>query len=270
MRLERFKPFPTSDGALLHYFDIGEGKPLVLLAGAQTSVQTFRYVARELKQYYRVIGLERRYEGATIAGFNDMSVARQGKDVKEFLAFMKLEDPVLIGHSLGSTVMMSYLEQFGDEKIASAIFIDQTPKMLNDAAWNLGIPGISEESIGEVLKSPILPLHRLPKTSMLWSLFNTMVLKEKKIASVKEKAPLYRDYLKRDWRKSLQKIKKPVLFIGAEYSPFWPSRHAEVCAGLARKGKSVIMKNVSHGAHMEDTDQFAAIAREWLSKLDDK
>lgn len=128
--------------------------------------------------------------------------------------------------------MMSYLEQFGDEKIASAIFIDQTPKMLNDAAWNMGIPGISEESIGEVLKSPILPLHRLPKTSVLWSLFNTMVLKEKKIASVKEKAPLYRDYLKGDWRKSLQ--------------------------------------NVSHGAHMEDTDQFAAIAREWLSQFNGK
>ncbi|MFL2071840.1 alpha/beta fold hydrolase [Marinilactibacillus psychrotolerans] len=266
MKLERFKPFPTSDGALLQYFDIGEGKPLIVLAGAQTSVQTYRYVARELKKNYRVIGLERRFEGATRSSFEKMTMARQGQDIDEFISFVNLKDPVLIGHSLGSSVIMSYLSQFGDEKIASAIFVDQTPKMLNDSTWDAGVPGINEESISKILKTPILPLHKRPKLKVLWSLFSTMVLKEKSIASVKEKMPLYKDYLKGDWRKSLHQVSKPALFIGTEYSPFWPSRHAEICADLVQNGEFKIMEKVSHGAHMEDTTQFVSIVRAWIDQ----
>lgn len=266
MKLERFKPFPTSDGALLQYFDVGEGKPLIFLAGAQTSVQTFRYVAKELKKEYRVIGLERRFEGETKASFEDMTMVRQGKDIDEFLTFMNLKNPILIGHSLGSSVIMSYLSQFGDEQIVSAIFVDQTPEMLNDETWNAGIPGLNEESTIEILKTPILPLHKRPKLKVLWSLFSTMVLKEKSNASVKDKMPLYKDYLKGDWRKSLHQISKPVLFIGTEYSPFWPARHAEICADLAQNGEFKIMEKVSHGAHMEDTAQFVSIVREWIDQ----
>ncbi|MFC6464676.1 alpha/beta fold hydrolase [Marinilactibacillus sp. GCM10026970] len=268
MELERFKPFPTSDGALLQYFDVGEGIPLILLAGGQTTVQTFKYVTKELKTRYRVIGLERRFEGETKAPFREMNLLRQGKDLNEFLEFIGVEKPILIGHSMGSSTIMSYLSQFKDQNITSAIFVDQTPKMLNDSTWDAGMPELTKDSIPAFFEKPASPLHKIPKPKILWLLFNTMIRNKKSVVSIQDKLPLFTDHAEADWRESLQSITKPVLFIGAEYSPYWPPKHAEICANLVENGTSRIMKAVGHGAHMEDHDQFVQIVKDWIEQFE--
>ncbi|WP_208560696.1 alpha/beta fold hydrolase [Marinilactibacillus kalidii] len=269
MGLERVKPFPTSDGALLYYFDIGEGKPIVLLAGAETTVHTYQCVARKLKDNYRVIGLERRFEGKTIVELKDMKMERQGKDLHEFLAFIKVTHPVLVGHSLGGAVIMSYLAQFGDQEIASNIIVDQTPKMINDDTWSEGIAEKNVLSVFRNLLNTTLPLRKLPSAKINWLLINTMILKQKSCISIKKKKPLYKDYLKADWRSCLAKVTKPTLFVGTEYSPYWPARHIVTCADLVQQGTYCMMKKVSHGAHLEDSEQFAHIVKSWMRKLEE-
>lgn len=268
MKLERVKPFPTEDGALLYYFDVGEGRPIVVLAGAQTSVQTYRYVVKKLKNKYRVIGLERRFEGETKARLEELTMQKQGKDLDEFIQFMQLDHPILIGHSLGASVIMSYLDQFGDQDITGAIFVDQTPKMLNDATWNEGFAGRSVASLTKHTKRLTTPVRRIPELKVLWLLLNTMIIRQVSLFSVKEKLPLFEDYVKGDWRESLQKMKKPALFVGVEHSPHWPGEFAATCADLVENGTSCMMKKVGHGAHLEDPNQFARIVEDWVNQLD--
>lgn len=77
--------FNTSDGAQLEYFDIGTGQPIVLLAGYRASAQTWLPQARYYQSKYRVIGLERRFNGNTVSPTYNKTIFRQGQDLHDLI-----------------------------------------------------------------------------------------------------------------------------------------------------------------------------------------
>lgn len=65
---------------------------------------------------------------------------RCAKDVHELIEYLGLEDVTLLGWSMGSSVVMEYYEQFGDEHL---------------------------KKIG-VIDSALYPFRRSPGTAILW------------------------------------------------------------------------------------------------------
>lgn len=58
---------------------------------------------------------------------------------------------------MGGNTIWSYLTQFGAERIAGIVIVDQTPKMLNTADWTHGYYGYDESNVDTYFAETIPP-----------------------------------------------------------------------------------------------------------------
>lgn len=104
----------------------GSGRSVILLAGLGATAHVFDKVAPELASKYHVYGITRRGFGASSAPDPDCcnySADRLGDDVLSVMTALKIERPVLIGHSLAGEELSSIGTRY-PEKVAGLIYID--------------------------------------------------------------------------------------------------------------------------------------------------
>ena len=105
----------------------GSGRPLVLLAGLGNTAHVFDKFAPKLSSAYHVFGITRRGFGASSAplpsGDAMYSADRLGDDVLAVLDALKLDRPVLAGHSLGGEELSSVGSRH-PERVAGLIYLD--------------------------------------------------------------------------------------------------------------------------------------------------
>lgn len=126
------------DGTLLPYRVSGKGEPVIFIHGLFGKSEDYKEVIQEVSKNYCCISFDMRGHGNSKAeaGF---SVAQFAKDLRALIDFLALTNPVLVGYSTGALTIFSYLEQFGCENIKKVIFVDITPKIINDDGWSLGL-----------------------------------------------------------------------------------------------------------------------------------
>ena len=109
-------------GARLHVVETGNsgGRPLVFLHGfSQSWLAWQRQMRSTLADDYRLVALDLRGHGRSdkpAAGYAD--TALWAEDVAAVLRELMLEQPVLIGWSYGTIVILDYLRVFGEDSVA--------------------------------------------------------------------------------------------------------------------------------------------------------
>jgi non-heme chloroperoxidase len=104
----------------------GSGRPLVLLAGLGNTAHIFDRFALKLTPTYHVYGITRRGFGASSAPVpanNNYSSDRLGDDVLVVLDALKLNHPVLVGHSIAGEELSSVATRH-PEKVGGLVYID--------------------------------------------------------------------------------------------------------------------------------------------------
>ncbi|MGI8744198.1 MAG: alpha/beta fold hydrolase [Bryobacteraceae bacterium] len=119
---------PVENNVKLEVLDWGgSGRPLVLLAGLGNSAHIFDKFAPKLTATYHVYGITRRGFGASSApspsGDATYSADGLGDDVLGVLDALKLNRPVLAGHSLGGEELSSVGSRH-PERVAGLIYLD--------------------------------------------------------------------------------------------------------------------------------------------------
>lgn len=111
-------------GLDLHYRDWGgEGRPLVLLHGLASTCHIFDRVAPLLAEGLHVLALDQRGHGESAKpeqgyGFDEVTA-----DLAAFLDALKLERPIIAGHSWGGNVALQFAADF-PERPAALVLID--------------------------------------------------------------------------------------------------------------------------------------------------
>jgi pimeloyl-ACP methyl ester carboxylesterase len=101
----------------------GTGRPLLLLAGLGNTAHIFDTIAPKLSDSYHVYGLTRRGYGASSAPASGYSADRLADDVLEVIDFLKLDKPVLAGHSMAGEELSS-IGSRSLAKVAGLIYLD--------------------------------------------------------------------------------------------------------------------------------------------------
>jgi pimeloyl-ACP methyl ester carboxylesterase len=101
----------------------GSGRPLVLLAGLGNDARVFDKLAEKLTPKYHVYGITRRGFGASSVPASGYSSARLGEDVIAVLNELKIERPILAGHSIAGSEL-SYIGSSHPERVAALIYLD--------------------------------------------------------------------------------------------------------------------------------------------------
>jgi non-heme chloroperoxidase len=104
----------------------GSGRPLILLPGLGDTAHVFDVFAQKLAANYHVYGITTRGFGDSSAPAVDAanySAERLGEDVIAVIDALKLERPILAGHSVAGEYLSSVATRY-PKKIAAVIYID--------------------------------------------------------------------------------------------------------------------------------------------------
>jgi pimeloyl-ACP methyl ester carboxylesterase len=101
----------------------GSGRPVVLLAGLGDNAHVYDDFAPKLTASYHVYGLTRRGFGASSVPDSGYSADRLGDDVLAVISALKLNRPVLVGHSLAGEELSSVGSRH-PEKVAGLVYLD--------------------------------------------------------------------------------------------------------------------------------------------------
>jgi len=112
-RIERTVPpqgqFLDLDGERLHYLDVGQGTPLVLIHGLSGQMGNFAHsLVGPLSAGFRVVAFDRPGSGySTRAAGRSASLAAQAETLAKAIGVLNLDRPVVVGHSLGGAVALA-------------------------------------------------------------------------------------------------------------------------------------------------------------------
>lgn len=110
----------------LFYRESGAGRPIVILHGLFGSSDNWMSVTKELALHYKAYVLDARNHGQSPhAATHDY--AAMAADLKEFIDTHKIENPILIGHSMGGKTIMRFAVDYPTvaEKL---IVVDISPR----------------------------------------------------------------------------------------------------------------------------------------------
>jgi len=113
------KSFTTKDGAELSYLELGKGQPMVLIHGwSQSGLQWYN----QIEEFSDLRG-----HGNSSKVDNGYRAYRLAQDVREFMVGLNLDHTVLMGHSMGCTILWAYWDIYGEDGVDKMIFVDNTP-----------------------------------------------------------------------------------------------------------------------------------------------
>jgi non-heme chloroperoxidase len=142
---------PAGDGVQLEVLDFGgRGRPIVLLAGLGNTAHVFDEFAPKLTDLGRIYAVTRRGYGASSRPDSGYDVSRLGEDVLAVLHTLRIEKPVLIGHSFGGQEM-SYLAVQHRDQLAALIYLEALYRYAYD------VPGDFERDFPSLPAPPATP-----------------------------------------------------------------------------------------------------------------
>lgn len=95
----------------------------------------------ELAKHHRVIAPDLRGHGLSGKTDEGHKLAQYARDVRHLLSALDLAEVILVGWSMGASVILDYLTQFGTDGIRSAVFVEQSPRYLSGSDWEHPLAG---------------------------------------------------------------------------------------------------------------------------------
>lgn len=130
----------ADDGEPIHFRVSGDGQPMVLLHGWTSTHRDWNPFVDAFAQAHRVFRWDARAHGGHALRTGSVpTVQRMARDLANLIEHFALDEVVVVGHSMGVLTLWQYLRDFGSQRIARAVFIDQSPKLVTDDEWHNGI-----------------------------------------------------------------------------------------------------------------------------------
>jgi pimeloyl-ACP methyl ester carboxylesterase len=110
----------------LNYRSVGEGPPLIILHGLFGASDNWLSIAKKLESQYQVFLVDQRNHGSS--PHSDIwNYGVMADDIKEFMEEQHISEAIIMGHSMGGKVAMSFSKKF-PEIITDLIMVDIGPK----------------------------------------------------------------------------------------------------------------------------------------------
>lgn len=270
----------TSDGVKLSYIEAGNGRPLVMIPGWSQTADEFKFQIDDLSRDHHVFAIDMRGHGESEKVAHGYKIARLAKDVHDVLHQLDLRDVALLGHSMGCSVIWSYWDLFGRERLSKLVLVDQMPFIMGNPAWSEEekrqagsiLDGKSLYEVYNGLAGPegakttegfigTMVTKAMPPEQRAWILSENFKLPRRQAAD------LIYNHAAQDWRDVIPRIDIPTLVIGGKVS-LVPWTSVAWTAQQIRGSRLEIFEENEGGAHfmfVEAPQKFNAILREFLA-----
>ncbi len=246
-----------------------EGQPLVVLHGVFGSLDNWATVSKEIADAgYAVYLLDQRNHGRSPHS-DEFTQEAMAADLAEFIEEHSLQNPVLVGHSMGGKTVMRYAMEYPDT-YDKLVIVDIAPryypphhKSLLEGLNALPLVKIENRQQADELFSAHEPnvgvrqfllknLYRTAEGTFAWR-FNLPVLTAQ-IEQVGEAIP------------KLRSVPESTLFMRGALSPYIKDEDREAIEDLFPNAEIVTIPKAGHWVHAEKPKEFVAALTEFLAK----
>jgi non-heme chloroperoxidase len=260
--------FTTNDGVSINFHEYGmkSGQDVVFISGYSASEATWLVqIGSFAKAGFHVVTYDHRSHGRSDKVDYGLTVQRLAMDLQEMIDFLKLENPVLVGHSMGATTIFAYEQMFTDKDLLAVVTEDQAPCFLKNPAWLNG-EGLDFTELKQFMDDfPELHLTRKQLPEALKRELGASLLP----FDFQLGRPLLLNTIIQDFRETLVQEKVPHLFLAGSESPTSPTAHAEAALALTRNplSQSEIFDGCGHILHLEDSEKFDASVKNFIESV---
>lgn len=226
------KSFTTRSGVTLSYLEAGSGTPFLMVPGwSQTAAQWYHQI-RHFAATHRVIAVDMRGHGESDRPDHGYRIHRLSQDLRELILGLDLDDIVLMGHSMGCSVIWGYVDLHGTDRISRLLLIDE-PAYLLQSDWlteaeqaDAGAIFPHDAAVG-ICNALADPAQAGEMTTTLLDSMRTADMDPGMRAAMdaenhkfprKAAAHLIMNHVYQDWRDVLPRIDVPTLCVGGEVS----------------------------------------------------
>lgn len=266
--------FRADDGEELRVWQHGDAGPIIVfLHGWTASHLEWSPFVHALEKTHRVFRWDARAHGgpppqtATVA-----TAERMARDLDQMIDAFDLYGGCFVGHSMGSLTLWQYLRDHGSGKIGRLCFIDQSPKLLTDSDWRLGIYGdytpqraaqvtqsFRDDFAEGVLRFTAYGLNELARARYQANGRGWQRLRDY-LRGLPADALIacWEDLVQVDFRSVIPRIDRPTLLVYGGRSNFYLP---ETCPWLAARiadCRSCIYDEADHSPHLADPARFIA------------
>lgn len=113
---------------MLYHQELGtQGKEIVIIHGLFGSSDNWLSIGRALADEYKIYLIDQRNHGKSFHS-SEWTYEAMAKDLHEFIEAKNLQNPILLGHSMGGKTAMYYACTYFPTKIEKLIVVDIAPK----------------------------------------------------------------------------------------------------------------------------------------------
>jgi non-heme chloroperoxidase len=259
----------TSDGVELHYREKGHGRPIVLIPGFTCTTRFFDRQLDALSDRFRVIVYDPRGQGESEKTRRGQRVGRLAHDAHDVITALDLHDVVIVGWSLGSTTVLSYLDLFGSDRIRRVCLIGSSPSPINRAGWTSGFADVAaSDALRTALEQDFATMaaasvrqwfHRPPPEDE----FQMLAKETLKTAPADGAAAVLWDGMHQNMLDLLPHIALPTLIVHGEHDAVTPVVNASVFAETIPDVRVEIFADSGHSPFIEEPDRFNEVLKDF-------
>lgn len=264
--------FVAADGAKISFSESGSGRPLVLLHGLMASAEFFE-PQQSLADHYRLISIDLRGHGASSAG-GELSIAQLADDVSRIADELDLKDAILVGWSLGASVLWRVLTGPSGNRFAASVIIDMTPKVLNEGDWSLGLSREVCDARSAAMRDDFeafatAAAHAMFAQPLTQASSDLAASSGEKFAHNDPAAiqKIWASLVAEDLRPLLTEIEQPTLIIHGAHSQLYGRETADYLAEALPSARIISFERSGHAPHLEEPETFNTEIREFAEGL---
>ena len=108
--IPKFGKITRLEDAEIHWYDSGQGRPIIMLHGLGGNLRNFTYALTEkLDNDFRIIAIDRAGSGWSRRSKPVISTLQeQARILSEFIEQERIEKPLIVGHSLGGAIALAF------------------------------------------------------------------------------------------------------------------------------------------------------------------
>ena len=118
----------------LNFKEFGSGKQIIILHGLLGSLDNWVSIALKLSQNYKVTILDLPNHGRSYHS-NTFSYYDMATSLNEFIKTKNINEPTIIGHSMGGKLAMQYVELF-PKIVSSLVIVDVCNRVYDTTRFN--------------------------------------------------------------------------------------------------------------------------------------
>jgi pimeloyl-ACP methyl ester carboxylesterase len=224
------------NGRRIHYLKAGAGRPVMLLHGGASDSREWRPIIAKYADRFSFYAPDMPGFGTSDRDPKGYYLTEYAEFLQGFIAFLKLDRPAVVGHSLGARICLDAVRMPGSN-IGKLILIDAS-----------GLGKMSPFGIG---------LFYFFK----WT--RTLLLHPQPFPEFLSKEGV-------DWNdvgdEALKNINVPTLLIWKSFDPYLPLRQGRRAEKLIPGAKLAVVKGYGHAPHQQnDNSAFCALMLEFLN-----